>query len=505
LNRWPLLASGALQAALGAFVITVLLGFYGSHYSVHQDLAGSALSGRLSIALGSAFSDYVTYFPPAERAWFASAAWLSDRTGLRIDLVVVVMTTLAVLFSTGLAYHVRRATVGASPLFFVFPLAILIVLPIVFKNIYGLREHMIALGMWPYLVLRLSDPRGERLGWPTRTLIGLWMGAMLLFKYLYSIAVFLVELGDALVQRRASLLFRVENIAAGAVVGLYLFHWLVLDASQREGIGAVFSAIDANLIDPRMNWLQFAINSAVGVFLLLLIALMRVPARTLALGIALVLGALAVAFIQKRWYSHHLFPITMAYILWWWMARSSLKWWVHLVIPLLLAGPIVREFRNTASYQQSVAELDGAMAQAGQSIAGKRVGILTVHPSPYNQYIASHGALRWNASMNNSYVASELKAFDRPENSKVQPPPVKLQDPGRRMLHDEMLRLWEDSPPDALFIDHSTSWPLRYTDVDFIHLFSQDRRFTAILSHYRPVLAHKGKKLEFRYYVRVRG
>lgn len=501
-GRWSMVDLG-LFAAVSACVLGGLLAFYGSFYSVHQDLAGSALSGRLSVTLGDRFADYVTYFPPAERIWFSLAVRLSDLSGLRLDLAVVAMTGMAVIFSTGLAYHIRRSTVGASPLFFVLPVTVLVVLPILFKNVFGLREHMVALGMWPYLVLRMSDPDNRRIGWRTRTVVGLWMGAMLLFKYLYSIAVFAVELADAIVWRRPSLLFRIENIAAGAVVAMYLFLWLGIDPEQRAGIKAVFAAIDANLIDASMNWRQAGINSLVGLFLLLLFRLFRVPARSLAIGLALVVATVIVAWTQERWYSHHLFAITMAYVAWWWLASPAMKWWGHLILPLLLVSPIVREFRNTGSYQIAVNELGTAMEASGQSVVGKRVGILTMHPSPYNQYLASEGALRWNASMNNSYVASELKPFDRPENKGVKPQPLKLENPGRRMLHEEMLRLWEDMPPDALFLDHSTRWPLRYTDVEWTHVFSKDPRFNELMKHYRPVLSHKGKRLDFKYYVRV--
>ena len=71
------------------------------------------------------------------------------------------------------------------------------------------------------------------------------------------------------------------------------------------------------------------------------------------------------------------------------------------------------------------------------------------------------------------------------------------------MLHDEMLRLWEDMPPDVLILDHSYRWPLRYIDVEWTHVFSKDARFNAILKHYRPVLVHKGKRTRFTYYVRA--
>jgi hypothetical protein len=438
-----------------------------------------------------------------ERAWFTLAAWLADLTGLRLDLTVVLMTGAAVLFAAGLAYRIRRETVGASPLFLLLSVALLTVLPILFKNVFGLREHLVVLGLWPYLVLRVSDPDGTQIRWRMRLLLGLWMGATLLFKYLYSIVVLLVEMADALVQRRPLLLFRIENIAAGTVVALYLFCWLVLDPSQRTAIGAVISAIDANLADPRTNWLHVANNLYFAIFFLLAFRIFQLPGRVIAVGLALVVGAIIAAWAQKRWYSHHLFPITMAYIAWWWMAGRAFKWWAHAVVALYLLLPIGREFRNTAAYQEAVEELDLAMVRAGQSVAGKRVGILAMHPSPYNQYLASHGALRWNASMNNAYVAAELKPFDRPENANIAPPPVTLDEPGRQMLHDEMLRLWEDMPPDVLILDHSTRWPLHHIDVEWTHVFSEDPRFNAILSHYRPVLAHDGERLEFRYLVRA--
>lgn len=497
------LSSIGLGATIALAVLVGPLLFYHFQYSLHQDLAGSALSGRLAITLGDAFRDYSLYFPPAERAWFSFAAWLSAVTGWRLDTVVVLMTSAAVLFAGGLTYRVRRETVGISPSFMILSTAVLVVLPILFKNVFGLREHLVALGLWPYLVLRVSDPDGTRISRRFRLVLGLWVGATLLFKYLYSILVFLVEVADAALQRRPGLLFRIENIAAGTVVAAYLFGWLVIDPSQRAAIGAVKSAIDANLNGPLENAVNFARHLIPTLIFLLAFRIARVPLRVLALGFALVMGAIITAWSQGRWYSHHLFPITLATIAWWWMARRQLRWWGHFLVALYLVVPISREHSKTAAYQEAVQELESAMDQAGLSVTGKRVGVLTMHPSPYNQYLASRGALRWNPSANNSYVAAELKSFDRPENAKVLPPPVKLQDPGRRLLHDEMLRLWEDMPPDILILDHSTRWPLRYIDVEWTHVFSQDPRFNAILKRYRLVVVHRGELLEFRYLVRA--
>jgi len=171
-------------------------------------------------------------------------------------------------------------------------------------------------------------------------------------------------------------------------------------------------------------------------------------------------------------------------------------------LAVLIAIPVFAQFRSSAQYHEQVAELDQALGAAGLSVAGKRVGLLNLHPSPYNQYLAGHRAARWNPLMNNAYVSAELQPFDRPENAGKPLPPAKLDDPGRKMLHDQMLRLWEDKPPDVLILDHSFRWPLHYIDVDWKQAFSRDPRFGALLARYRPVLNHRGRRLKFTYYVR---
>lgn len=484
-------------------MLSGLLLFYAKIYSVHQDLAGSALSGRLAVTLGASFREYSMYFPPVEQAWFSIATWLSDASGTRLDLVVVLMTGVAVLFSTSFAYWIRRTTTGASPLFLVLSTALLVVLPVLYKNVFGLREHLVVLGLWPYLVLRVSDPEGTRIGWRVRAILGLWMGATLLFKYLYSVVVLLVEAADAVVQRRPVLLFRIENVVAGAVVALYLLAWLGLHPDQREVIANALSAIDANLADPQTNWTKAAMHLSFAIFFYLAFRMFNLPVRLSVLGFALALGAVIVPWVQERWYSHHLYPITMAYIAWWWMVGRPFKAWTHVLLVIYVFLATATQFRDNFGHQARVGELTRALDDAGLSVAGKRVGILTMHPTPYNQYFAAHGALRWNASMNNSYVAAELAPFDRPENARIAPPPVTLRDPGRRRFHDEMLRLWEDMPPDVLIIDHSWRFPLQYIDVELDRVFSRDRRFNAIMRHYRPVLVHDGRTLEFKYYVRA--
>lgn len=491
-----------LAAGVAAMVLGAALWFYGSYYSLHQDLAGSLLSGKLAVTLGEAFSQYSLYFPPAERVWFSLAVQLGDLTGIGLDRTIVAMTVAAVLFAAGLAWQIRRLTTGAGPKFFIVSAAVLVITPILFKNIFGLREHLVVLGLWPYLVLRVSDPDAARIGWRLRALVGLWLGWTLLFKYLYSLVVMLVEVVDALVQKRLKLLLRIENLAAGSIVFLYLFLWLGIDPVQREAVAAMVSAVDAALAEPSENTWKVAENLVFAGAFVMLLRLSRVPARLVGLACATILGAVGVAWLQERWFSHHLFPIVMAYGFWWWAAAAYLRRWHHGVLAAGLVYAVLVQFVATVPYLEQVEELDAAFLKAGQSVDGKRVGLLNLHPSPYNQFLVAHGGSRWNGLMNIAYVSAELAPLDSPGNAGKRLPPVRLDDPGRRLLHDQMLRLWEHEPPDALIFDYSTRWPLHHIDVDWVHAYSNDPRFAAILSHYRPVLQHQGKRLKFTYYVR---
>jgi len=490
-----------MTAGTTALIAAILL-LYTRLYSIHHDLAASLLAARLKYALGPAFTNYSLYFPPAEQAWFTVAVWLADWTGLRLDLAPIALAALALLVSTGLAYHIRRRTMGASPLFLLGSIAVLAIVPVLYKNLFGLREHLVVLGLWPYLVLRVSDPEGRTIGWRMRLFIGLWLGATLTLKYLYSLVVLLVELTDAALRRKPGTLFRIENLAAGLIVAAYLFGWLVLHPEQREVIGAVVSAIDANLLSTAANaqrtlvWLVLALPF-VGVAVL-----KRLPLPENAIAAAAIVGTVLAAYIQARWYSHHAFPVTMALFAWLWILHRHIEPVWLVALGLLAAWPIVPEFSSTAQYQQAVRELDAAMAKEGQIIAGKRVGLLAMHPSPFNQYIAMKGAVRWTASNNNAYVASALQDLDRPGNAGRYAPPVTLDDPGRALLHDEMLRLLEDRPPEVLILDHSTNWPLRYLQVDWRRVFADDPRFQKVLERYRPVSEYEGRAVKFSYYER---
>lgn len=133
------------------------------------------------------------------------------------------------------------------------------------------------------------------MGWRTRAVVGLWLGAALLLKYLYSIVVLLVELADAAIQRRPASLVRIENVIAGGIVAIYLFFWLIVDPTQRAGINVMLSAIDGNLKPPFANLLLAAQQLAPALVFLMFARILRLPLRTAVLGLAMVAGGIVVS------------------------------------------------------------------------------------------------------------------------------------------------------------------------------------------------------------------
>ena len=485
----------------GLLLLIMVPAFYLLHFSVHQDLAGSVLSGKLANILGEAYGTYSAYFPPAERVWFSLAARIHSFTGLRLDLIVVFMTSLAVLFSVELAYAIRRKTTGTSPLFLVISVVVLVAFPIVFKNVFGLREHMVVLGLWPYIVARISDPDGRELGFPVRLLVGIWVGWALLFKYLYAVAVLFVEIADAIVRRRFAYLFRIENLTAGLIVYLYLFVWLGLHPENREAISAMSSAIAANVLEPQQAIFRIGSELAIALAVVMAARLSGAPARQIALGMAVVVAAILVAAFQGRWYSHHEFPIYFAYVLWLWILGGNLSRWPRILLIGLIVFHAANEFRNTGFYQSTTNALKRDMDTRGISLQGKRVALLSFHPSPFNQVIAMQGGTRWTPLMNIAYVSAELKQADTAAEPGDLAPPITIVQPGRWLLHDQLMRLWEDMPPDVLILDTSLNWPLRNFRIDWKHLFSNDQRFLAILENYSFLHSHEEKGLKYEYYL----
>ena len=491
-----------INALAAGILFVAVIAFYTFQYTIHQDLAGNILSGKLVLELGEQYELYSIYFPPAEKFWFSTAAKLQDTSGFRSDYVVLGMIFCAILFSSSFAYYIRKKTVGATPWFFITSLIALIVLPMLFKNLFGLREHMVALGLWPYLVYRVSDPTGTIIDRKWRIVLGCWIGLTLLFKYFYAVAIFLVELTDALIQRRASIIFRIENLVSATIVVGYLFIWLILNPENLSTISIMKNAISANIITPKLNAYYIGLSLFSAVPLLITGVIYKVENRHLAICFALLVASILVASIQGRWYSHHHFPVILASIFTFWIIGRKTPQIITICISFLLINPIYKELTKLISVQSKIVSLEESLENNSSKFDGKRVALLSTHPSPFNEIIAKQGGERWTALMNMSYITSELKEVDTIENEGKLAPPIERFIDGREILHDKTMSLWEDFPPDVIIMDHSNSWPLQHLEVNWRHLFSKDERFVKIMSNYTLAYTHEEKYLGYDYYIK---
>lgn len=497
-TRWEYILR--IQSAI--LILLAVMFFYTYQYIVHHDLAGGLLSGKLAFKLGDEHDLYSIYFPPAERVWFTFAAKINDITGWRLDLVVVGMTYFTALFSAEFAYQIRKKTVGATPTFFIVSLTVLILAPILFKNVFGLREHLVALGIWPYLVYRLSDPSGTKISTSWRVILGFWVGWALLFKYFYAIVILLIELADALIHRRISTLFRIENMIAGTIVTLYLLFWLVLNMENYNAILQVKGALSANLIGLKANVLHTISKLTFAAPLLIAAWYYKASNRNLILVTSLLVAVLAVAALQARWYSHHHFPILLVNtVLLWLIARNAPKL-ITISIGVFLIISLNYEIQNSIFNQSRIKVLEKEFQENHIDLKNKRVAILVAHPSPFNQIIAKQGGLRWNAVVNIAHVAAELEPYDTAENNGRSTPAISFSNEGGKIMHEKMLDLWEDFPPDVIIMDQSTSWPLQHLKIKWMEVFANDNRFLNIVKNYQLSHSYNENHLSYDYYVR---
>jgi len=85
-------------------LLSGLIWFYTNQFTIHHDLAGNILAGKLAVELGDTYARYSVYFPPAEKFWFSLTEWLHEFPGWRSDHIVISMTGIS-LEKKPLALH----------------------------------------------------------------------------------------------------------------------------------------------------------------------------------------------------------------------------------------------------------------------------------------------------------------------------------------------------------------------------------------------------------------
>ena len=71
------------------------------------------------------------------------------------------------------------------------------------------------------------------------------------------------------------------------------------------------------------------------------------------------------------------------------------------------------------------------------------------------------------------------------------------------MLHNQMMQLWQDYPPDILILDYTYNWPLLYIVVDWKLLLAKDDAFQKVFKDFKLAFRFGAPGiLSFEVYVR---
>ncbi|HEU0311186.1 MAG TPA: hypothetical protein VFR36_08220, partial [Sphingomicrobium sp.] len=201
---------------LTAATIHIQLSTYPNH-----DVAW-VLWGTQELLTGARWGvDIIEPNPPL--AWYLSmpSTALGMSLGLPLDWTYRILVSLLAALSAGcFAWLLRgtRSRIGVGMLCAAVA-ACLLLLP---GREFGQREHLAAMAVMPYLALasRQAGPEG-RISHLAATLIGLAAGMGVALKPYFIAVPLLVEGAVQLFGNRRVSLFRIENIALGAVIAIY--------------------------------------------------------------------------------------------------------------------------------------------------------------------------------------------------------------------------------------------------------------------------------------------
>lgn len=250
----------------------------------------------------------------------AMARWLGSPAPLVFELFVLALAGASI-------WSWQRVATRPSPL----P-AVIAYLAIAYPRYdFGQREHLLVLGVAPYVALAAARLRGDCPGRLLALAIGVMAGLCCALKPHYLLLPALVQVHAALRARSLSPLARAEHVGVWLAVAIYAVHFALLPGDVWQGL-AHFSAIAwqtygaydeplAALLREPLLWRAAALGT-VGTVLLLRSSL---GAQSVPLVLAWVTALLA-AVAQRKGWSYHFLP---ALFCGWWLAASGVCAWLQ--------------------------------------------------------------------------------------------------------------------------------------------------------------------------------
>ncbi|MCL6741396.1 hypothetical protein LZ518_09665 [Sphingomonas sp. RB56-2] len=483
----------SILAVLAAIAILLQLKTYPNH-----DVAW-VLWGTREMLMGAKWGvNIIEPNPPL--AWYLSipttiiAMW----SGLPLDwifrIAVVAAGALSVEYfcrllpgePTRVRYAMLCATAATS----------LLILP---GKEFGQREHLVAIGILPYLALC-----GQRIcakcetGAAKAAAIGVYAAFGLALKPYFLVAPLCLELAIQIARKRKISLIRPENLAICGVGLIYAAELFLFEQDYLQQVvplaSSIYWSFDRPLAEVWDN-VQPQILSVLPFVLIVFVKRDRIGIVFLA---ALV-GFIASYFVQHKGYQYHLFPFSVVALLLLAHLASELRGLVRIPILIALiaylgicALPTVRWWKDNRPGGPSALEVDRMRNSIAEHALNGRFLVVSLHPYPTFPVAIYTGA--HHVSRTNSHwflgATAQLRA-----GLAIRPDAAMIEKHAREfMLHDL------SQMPDLVLIDTDAA---RHTmgprDFDYLAFFKEDPAFQEAWRQYREI-EPIGK---FRQFVRI--
>ncbi len=478
---------------LGVLPSLVVLWMIPDLIPLHHDLAGMVNEAGFTIREPQIVSKYGSPLIPMEQFFYGLPVYLSTWINIPVYQGIVLqcflvlqlgaLLTCWIIYKGGLSKSRVQTLIWIAGIY-----GINFLLPLAYRsrNIFGLREHLFVALILPFLMLLCARLSGFHPGRLLAAMVGIVAGLAIIFKPVYVLLFLFVETVFLVYNRRLFAFARIETLFIVLVGSGYLFYWFFY-TEYFIRIKNLISAVQGYLV-PQLALIATEFFYLAPAIVLLVHILFRRKAitqqdntaiqKTVILFSACISSALVLQ-LQQRGYSHHSFPIAVFVIVF------ALSIW-HVLSKKILTIFLI--FCTYSILHEVNLKFQLIGNQAGRSIGtiiqNKTVAAISPHLRPFHTAILKNGA-KWQFPVRNmAYLATEYKRFDVPDSDFNYIPIESFSESGR-FIHQQVIGMLEDYPPDFIIVDTSTQWPLKYIQVNYLEALKMDEKFQLIWRNYQ--------------------
>lgn len=479
----------ALSSGAACLVFTVP-----SLIPIHQDVAGLMNQAWFFLSEPAFAQQYSSPMIPFEFWFYGACGWLAQLMEMSPSKLIFSVTmalalgsywcSLKLCVDGNLAQSKVQLRVWIVGLFLVY-----FIIPLNVNNLYGIREHLFVLLVFPYIILVLARISGCIPTTKFAVLIGVVAAVGYCAKPFYGLVFVGIEVAYVLCVGRLFAVVRAEAVTASLLGVVYLLVWIFGYSEYFDQLQDAISNVGVFLKDTDTLILRALLYSIPVLAILVSVLFLPVSAksldptllkRTVLLSVVVVM-IIVVASIQQRWYWHHYYPVAGACAVLMAAVVNVRKLLMPIVLSSFFLLIVLRPgFQAAVSNYSKVVV---AQAQLGPVIAGATVGVITPHPAPYSQVVLETQALWRFPFVNMAYLATEYSQFDQPNMSIRYLSPAEMSLSGQ-LAHRKVVSLFVQSPPEYAIVDKTPRYPFQHVFLDQLKALRMDAEFEKAWEQY---------------------